>query len=898
MTPSPSQGRLRELAEGLLRLVLPPGDHGESIIGDLREERALRIRQGRSGPDAWFIFSAVGLAARYAPRRLARAWIHAARRRRLREGFMGNLWADLRFAIRVLLKTPRLSAIAILTIAVGVGITTHTFSVVYGAILRGLPLPDDQQLVDVHENNPARNSFENFMRYPDHLAVAEEVRSFSGVAGYSQGTVSLAGEDAPPERYRGAFITANLLDLIGVAPALGRGFTEADDQPGAPLTVILSWEVWQNRFAGEPTVLGRTIRTNAEAATVIGVMPAGFYFPFDERMWLPLRYDAAAPRESARFLGTVARLADGAGIEAAAGELARLGARIAAEYPETNAGRELGVQKFEHSVMPPEIRAILWSMLAAVFGVLLIACVNVANLLLARATMRSKEMAVRTAMGASRWRVTRQLVVEAGVLALLGSILGVALAYAGVDLFNRAIVDIQKPYWIDIRVDTPALLFSLLLTGVAALVAGVIPARRAVGVNTNAVLKDESRGSSSRAMGRFSSGLVIAELAVSCALLVGAGLMIKSVINLRDQDLGFRTEQIFTGRVGLFEGDYPTRDDRQAFFRDLLRELNGVPGVERASLVSSLPGSGAGRWGFGVEGETYASDAEFPQTWGIVVAGDYFDVMGIRRLRGRTFDAVDSEQESDLVLVVNESFANRYFPGEDALGRRIRLGLSDSTSPWMRIVGVVGDTHVGGGVGGIGNDRQPRDMMYLPLGRIDFRFMSIAASSHGPPLDLAAPIRARVSALDSNLPVYDIKTMTQVMEDNTWAFGLFGSLFTLFGAVALFLAAVGLSGVMAFSVTQRLQEIGVRMALGARPRDILRLVLRRGTIQLLVGLVAGLALGWVLANPLGVLLYGVRPLDPGVYGLIAGTLLVAGVLAALLPARTATRADPVQAMRT
>jgi predicted permease len=802
---------------------------------------------------------------------------------------MGSQIADLRHGLRVLKRTPQLSALAIVTIAIGVGITTHTFSIVYSTVLRGLPVPADHELVDVHVNNPARSVSQGSLSFPDYLAVANQVRAFERVAGYTRGTVNLAGQDAPPERYAGASVSSSLFDLLGVPPLLGRTFAQSEDRPGAALTAVLSHELWQGRFGGNLQIIGTTIRANSETAVVIGVMPKGLRFPFNEDVWLPLRLDPTQLRESASTVSVVARLDEGASLEAALGELSALGQRIATEYPDTNEGQSLAAQTYEERFLPRPIEMMLWAMLTAVFGVLLIACVNVANLLLARATLRTREMAVRTAIGASRWRVTRQLLAETGVLAFVGSALGLGLAYLGVELFNRALVDIEKPFWYDTHVDVPTLAFTLTLTAVVALIAGITPARRAAAVDVGEVLKDETRGSSSSRTRRFSSILVTVELAVSCALLVGAGLMIKSVANLRTIDLGFETEGVMTGRVDLFEGEYPTQEDRVGFFRQLEAGLGSIPGVQGASLVSSLPGTGAARWRFAVEGEAYTVAAEYPQARATVITADFFDVMGARWIGGRRFRPADSDSGADPVMIVNESFALRHFPDSDAIGNRVRRVLGEAADPWMRIVGVVGDMHVGGGVGGIGNDEVSPEHMYVPLGLFDSRSLSFAVGTRGAPAELSGPIRRAVSALDANLPAYQLRTMDEVIQQNTWAFGLFGTLFSLFGVVALFLAAVGLYGVMAFSVSQRRQEIGIRVALGASPRGIAALVLRAGIIQIGIGLTAGLGLGWLLARPLAVMLYGVDPLDPGVYGAIAITLAVVGLLATLIPASSAAR---------
>ncbi|NNM06278.1 MAG: FtsX-like permease family protein, partial [Gemmatimonadetes bacterium] len=635
-----------------------------------------------------------------------------------------------------------------------------------------------------------------------------------------------------------------------------------------------------------------------ETTEIIGIMPPGFRFPFLEDVWLTHRIDRPGlVRGAGTDLDVFGRLREGVSLDAARDELSAIATRLAAAFPESNQGIGMIASPYEERFMPREIQAILWVMLAATFGVLLIACANVANLLMARASIRSKEVAIRTALGASRWRVVRQLLLEALLLVAVGGAVGLAIAYVGLQPYRAAVAGIYKPYWIDFRMDPPVLLFSLLVTGAAALAAGVFPAVRASGIQTGEVLKDEGRGSSSLRLGRLSRFLVISEIAVSCALLVGAGFMIRSVMNLKNVDLGFETERVIAGRVGLFDTDYPDPEMRDQFFTLLKERAEQEPGVELAAVGSSLPGLGGPRYFLSVEGEEYPTDRDHPVVLATTISADYFDVFGVTVIEGRDFDATETRLGGDPVAVVNQSFAESYLGGSRALGRRIRLGLSDSTRPWRNVVGVVPDMHVGGNVGGIGDDQERPERIFLPQGALDHSFMSLAIRTQGPPGGMAPAIRALVAELDPNLPVYELMPMNEAIEESTWAFGLFGSLFTIFGAAALFLACVGLYGVMAFSVAQRRLEMGIRMAMGAEAKSIVRLVVGRGGRQLALGITAGVLLGVVMSRSMRVILYGVEMEDPLVYLVIILTLSASGLLASFLPAMAATRADPVEALR-
>jgi predicted permease len=585
------------LADALLERWLPSGVLGLSILGDLHQEyeemtatNALRL------PRFWYWRSALSLSGRYALLAFKNRVLTPASGESTVVEMTMTMMTDLRFAFRMLLKTPLLSLIAIVTIGLGVGLTTHTFSSVYGSVLRGLPVPGEDRLMYVDANRLELGIPAMDIVLHDFLDLREQQTSFEDLVSFRQVTANLAGEDGAPERFAGAYVSANARPHLGVQPELGRIFLPGEDAFDAAPRMVLGYHVWMNRFGGDRGVLGRTIPVNGQLTEIVGVMPEGFRFPFREDVWIVHRQDTSVPRGEGQDLDVFGKLREGTSIETARAELTAIASRLAEAYPESNEGIGLGVQPFEERYMPAEIRSVMWVMLAATFGVLLIACANVANLLLARTSIRSKEVAVRIAMGAGRFRVIRQLMVESLLLAFFGGLVGYGLSAFGVYVFNAAIMDIERPYWIDVRMDLPVLAFSIAVTAFATVAAGMFPAVRASGVKIGDVLKNETRGSSSLRLGRFSSALVITEIAVSCGLLIGAGFMIKSVINVGNVELGFETENVMTGRVTLFDTDYPDAESRDQFFQALKQRLASEPGVESAALASSLPGMGSGRY--------------------------------------------------------------------------------------------------------------------------------------------------------------------------------------------------------------------------------------------------------------------------------------------------------------
>jgi predicted permease len=799
---------------------------------------------------------------------------------------------SLRHGIRSLLKQPGLAVLAVLALTFGIGLTTVMFSIIQGAFLRGLPFEDGGRVysvgqADVREPDDQGRSTDRH----DFAEWRDAQQSFEVFAGFYGGTVNISDGDGRPERFDGAFMTANAFDVVRARPAMGRVFQPGDDAPGAERVVVLGDPIWRNRYQADPAIVGRQIRVNGQPATVIGVMPEGFRYPTFVDVWVPLELDLLrSERGEATRVIAFGRLRPDVSPDQAQAEFLGFAARQQQQYPDTNEHVSVVVQPYVRAFLGDEPFAMLITMLVAVFGVLLIACVNVANLLMARTAERTKEIAIRTALGASRRRLILQLLAEAFVLAVAGTLLGLGLAQVGIDLFNRSIVDTNPPFWIDIRLDTTVLVFTAALTLVATLASGLLPALQASRADVNEVLKDESRGSSSLRIGRKSRVLVMGEIAISCALLVASGLAIQSVLNLTTTDFGFERDNVFTARLGLFEADYPDDAARARFFRDVRQRMAEVPGALAVTIASNLPATGSNSGTFGVDGASYATDEDYPSAGWTAVSPGFFDTFDRALVSGRDFTDAD-DLDAPRVIVVNESFAARFFPGQDPKSRRIRAGTSESDNPWLTIVGVAPDMYIGGL-----QDDTPEGY-YVPIAQAPPQFASLAARAASDPMALGAGVRAQVEAVDADLPLYWVRTMTRYIEENNWFYTVFGQLFMVFGAAALFLATVGLYGVMSFSVSRRTSEFGVRMALGSSGGRVLGLVLRQGLWQIGIGLAIGVGLAAALAQFMTMIIFGVEPWDPMLYAVVVVSLAVVAVLACLIPARRAMRVDPMTALR-
>ena len=677
-----------------------------------------------------------------------------------------------------------------------------------------------------------------------------------------------------------------------------RAFLSGEDTPGAAPTVLLGYDAWQDRYGADTGVLGQVIRVNGEQGTIVGVMPEGFKWPNLAEMWITEDDDPlTTERWQGRFFQVFGRLNDGVTWDQARLEFAALAQQLEREHPDTNEGIGIQMMTFVESQTRGPIKTIFTAMMVAVILVLLVACANVANLLLARAALRTKEAAVRVAMGASRFRVMLAFFSEALVLATAGAVMGIGIAYYTVGLFDAATDPALtgRPAHMVFQVDLPILLFVVGLTGLTALAAGAAPALQVARADVNGILKDESRGSSGFHLGSLAKVLVIGEVAFSCALLVGAGLMTKSIVQVSRFEFAFDPAPIFTTRVGLFAADYPDREDRQELFEELVRRVEAIPNVQAAGLMSSLPGTGTGIPRIRLEGVVYEDDNDRPRVHTSTVSPVFFDILGAQFVSGENFSPAHF-WDADRVAVVNRSFQERFWPGESALGRRFRTGTSD-TIPWMSVIGVVPDLHMEG-FAPAGQPGENPDGYYVPVTQTDPFFLTIGAmAAAGGPMSLTEDVRDAVSSLDPNLPIYNTRGLEEAIHRGRWFYTVFGTVFIVFGVAGLFMASVGLYGVLAFSVSRRVQEMGIRMALGADAGNVLSLILKQGALQIGIGLAIGMVMAWGVSTVLGFIMFNVDPRDASVFATVFGTIVLVGLLASWIPASRATRVDPMVALR-
>ncbi len=808
---------------------------------------------------------------------------------------MDELRKDLQFGVRMLRKRAGTTSLAIFTLALGIGLTTIMFSIVNGAFLRGLPFEEADRILYAgfrRADRPSNNGLES-ARANDVIDFRATQTAFDDVGAFSGAQVDVAAEGISPVRYDAAELTPNALHILRVRPALGRDFTEQDAVAGAPPVALIAESVWVNQFGRDPGILGKVIRVNGRATTVIGVMGGRFGFPQNHQMWLPLSLQAEPTRAKSRSADLFGRLKPGISAVAASLQMKALSQRVNDASP-TDPVRTGEAIPFVHQFIGSQIMITLSTMLAAVFGVLLIACVNVTNLQLARAADRVREVGIRMAMGASRARLIRQLLVEGLILSLAGTAAGLAIAEIGLRLFMAGIADTRPPFWIVTNLDTRVLLFATLLTVVAALASSLAPAFRVTRQDLQSVLKDAGRANTSLTMGRFTRALVGAEIMLSFVLLVVSGLMIKSVLVANTIDYPFRADR-YQARIELVERNYT--DDvsvRQATDR-LLETLNRTPGIARAAIATALPDRAA-QFGVLVDGQVRPQRAQdMPMARRAGVTPEFFDLMGVSARQGRVINSGDRD-EREKVAVVTEDFARKFFPQGGAIGRRLQLQLRDATdNPWWTVIGVVPPLTVSAKVGVPGDTSE---LVLVPMAQLNSRNLLMMAAASGPdPLAVAEPLRRAVTAFNADLPIFDADTVAGAYHSQTWPYRVFGSLFLSFGVAALVMAAAGLYGVMAFSVRKRTAEIGVRMALGADARTIRRMIMRQGVLIVGIGMTLGVGLGGWLGGQMQLLLFGVKPWDATVFGFTIAVLGMAGMLATYIPARRASSTDPLTALR-
>ena len=804
---------------------------------------------------------------------------------------MGILWQDIRYGVRTLLKRPGFTSVALVTLALGIGANTAIFSVVNAVLLRPLPYPEPDRLVRLYEKETdAATPSERLEVAPaNFLDWRRQSRTLAEIAAWGEEEQALAGRERA-EPVRAAFVTANFFAVLGVRPLHGRAFTPEEDQPGRETVALLGHGLWQRRFGGDPRLVGQRVQLDGEHYTVVGIMPAGFQYPRAAEIWTPLALNPNQTQtREAHFLQVIARLRPEASPAQARAEMETIAAGLEQQYPATNKNWRVNVVPLLEDEVGPVSRTLL-VLFGAVGLVLLIACVNVASLLLARAATRQTEIAIRTALGASRWRIVRQLLTESAVLALLGGGGGLLLALWGTDAL-LALSPAEIPRLQQSSVDGRVLAFALVLTFVTGLLCGLIPALQASRSDLQEALKEGGRRASGGATrARIFGALVVAETALALVLLVGAGLLARSFLRLRGVETGIEAANVLTVEINLPSARYGGEDwkaRRLNFYGQVLERIKALPGVVAAGAIDSLPLSGDQRgWTFRKEGQTLAP-AERPVAGFQVATADYFRAMGIRLRRGRAFTAADADGAPP-VVIINESFARRFYPNEDPLGRRIIIRNQPQA---CEIVGVVND------VRHFGPDQAAAPEMYVPYQQFAIGAVPLVIRTELEPQALIGAVTREIQAVDRGVAVGKVRTMTQMMSaalaERRFALSLLG----IFASVALALAAVGLYGVMAFAVAARTHEFGIRMALGAQARDVLRLVFRQGAALALTGVSVGLVASIALTRLMKSLLFGVSATDPLTFAGVASLLVAVALLACYVPARRATRVDPLVALR-
>ena len=804
---------------------------------------------------------------------------------------MESLLGDIRYALRNLLRRPGFTLIAVITLAVGIGANTAIFSAIHALLLKPLPFPELDRVVAIWDKFPSRGVMHNEVTVANYLDWQSQTQSFEQLALYRWWNANLTGID-PPERIQGFLVTANYLDALGMKPIMGRNFFAEENQPGKDAVAIITHSLWQRRFGGDPNILNKTITINSVVRTIVGVMPEHFNFPKGGEVYAPLSMtpELMKSRGSHGYY-VVGRLKPGASIASSQAEIDNIMARLEQQFPETNKG--WGSTVFP--IVADTVRlydTALWIMMAAVGFVLLIACANVANLMLARATGRQREIALRTALGASRWRIVRQLLTESVIVALIGGALGMLIGFWGIDALRAANPgDAARfaPGWYQLGINFPVLLFTLGLSVFSGIVFGLAPALQVSKPNLNDSLKEGSRQTSGNSH-RLRSSLVVLEVALSLMLLVGAGLLGRSFLALLKTDPGFNPDNVITMNLVLPVVKYKEESQRAAFYQDLVQRVKANPGVESAALVNYLPLGGANSSdSYLVEGVPEPAPGQEYDGRYRVATPDYFRTMGISLVRGRGFTDQDKAGATP-VVIVNETLAHKHWPGEDAIGKRIRFYGPFERAPWLEIVGVVKDVKHE-----LNIPIEPE--YYLPHAQDSWSSMVLVARTSVEPSSLAAALRQQVWAIDKDQPVFDVKTMQEVRSSSVALYSFSSVMLGIFAVVALLLASVGIYGVMAFAVTQRTQEIGIRMALGARTVDVLKLVVKHGMKLALLGMVLGLAGSWAITRFLEKMLVGVEPTDVLTFSAVSAFLLLAAFVACYLPARRATKVDPLVALR-
>jgi len=819
---------------------------------------------------------------------------------------MQSFLQDLRYGARMLLKNPGITFVVILALALGIGANTAIFSVVDAVLLRPLPYEEADRLVFLNERSPVIE--EMSVSYPNFTDWRTQNHVFEKIGVYNRASYNLTGS-GEAERITTGQVSADLFAALRVNAGIGRLFTNDEDKPGATPVVVLSHGLWQRHFGGQTSILNQQLTFNGKSYTVVGVMPQGFQYPSRVEMWVPVGQLSGEAMWQSRGnhpgLYAVARLKPGASIAAAQADMENIAVNLEKQYPDSNAGNRIKIQPLLE-VFVGDVRRALWVLFAAVGCVLLIACANIANLLLARAKAREKEMAIRAAMGAGRWRIARQLLTESVLLALMGGTLGLLLARWGIELILYISPD-AIPRSREIGLDWRVLAFTVGVSFLTGILFGLVPALQAGIVNVHETLKETSRGTSRRHWLR--SSLVVVEVATTLVLLIGAGLMIRSFYRLQQVNPGFSYEHLTSFSVSLPRQKYAGVEQREDFFNRLLENIRGLPGVEASAAASGLPlGNNGWQTSFVVDGEPRPPRSQTPLMEACLVTPDYFRAMNIPLKRGRYFTDHDNrsflagrdlskldEDERQMAglnaVIIDEEFARRYWPQEEAVGKRIKMGPEERPLV-LTVVGVVGRVKMEG----LSQDSK-RVQGYFPFAQIPGSGMTVIVKGSSDPNQMVAALRQQVKAVDPDQPIYNIRTMDEIRAESVASERLNLTLLSIFAGIALTLAIVGIYGVMSYSVTQRTHEIGIRMAVGAQPRDVFKLIIGQGMMLALIGVAIGLLGAFALTRLMATMLFGVEPTDPATFVVIALLLTCVALVACYVPGRRATKVNPLVALR-
>ncbi len=833
--------------------------------------------------------------------------------------FIETFLQDLRIGLRVLLKEKSFCALAVFVLAIGICSVATQFAIVNGVLLHAFNFRDADRLVDVQLVDPVNftpNNFNSQITTADFVDLRDQQRSFSEFVGYLSGSTVNLTYNGQPKRLQGGYITYDFFRALGVAPILGRDFLPEEDRPNVDKAVLLSDALWRRDFGGDPGVIGKAVRVNGRAGTIVGVMPPKFSFPSNEELWIPVNAEFPVKPRNDRginFMAIIARLKPGVSLEQATAEVSAIARGFAKAYPDTNKQYTLGyIRPLIVAFTGGQLSGLLYTMLAFCAGVLLIACVNVMNMHFARATLRAKELAVRSSLGATRIRLIRQMLTESLVVAALGAAIGMALAFWATDYLNAMVHNLANPIpnWMTFDIDGRVLGFIVVATMISAVVSGFVPAWLSSRASAVEVLKESGRGNTGRAIGVITRGLVVFQILVTSLLLIGSLLQLQSIIKQQTLNYGYDTGAILGARLGLMEGDYPTSEKRQLFYESLLRELRASPQFESVALTNRFRMVFSNNGPVEIEGKAYKIDSDRTVSENENITPGYHTVLGQKLLEGRELTDEDSEQKLP-VAVVNATFARKHFGHASPLNHRFRTIQQNGTNPgpWRVIVGVVSDVRMAGPF----NTKSDGTGFYLPF--FDSAFGPLAAAPQAVqfgtiivrphpgqrPEALVQAVQSIVSKVDPNLPLYFVSTPKVALDGFLSQNRIVAVMFAVFGAIAVLLASVGLYGVMSFSVNQRTQEFGVRMALGADHRQIMGMVLKQGAWQIATGLVLGLGLTLLIAtfaaDGISNVLFQVNPRDPLTYSAVAMLLATVSLVATFVPAKRATRVDPMVALR-